>query len=224
MATNKAPQTSEAKQAIVTISAPNFGYADFPISGEILVVHRFSTKLKNEMKAKMEAGPVARGRKIHPAKDITAAFNEARYISPEGWDGFHAAAIRNALISACRLVPGLTMVKGKLSFFCVADGYDAAEPQIPLVRLYGEAVKQLDPARVETGQAYVAIRAAYHDWKANVRIRWDKDQHTLQDVTNLLARAGMQVGICEGRPSSPNSNGVGWGLFNIEQKEVAVAA
>jgi hypothetical protein len=224
MATNKAPQTSEAKKEVVTISAPNFGFAEFWIGGELLVVHRFSTKLKNEMRAKMEAGPVARGRKIHPAKDIMAAFNEARYISPEGWDGFHAAAIRNAMISACRLVPGLPMTKGKLSFFCVADGYDAAEPQIPLVRLYGTAVKQEDPARVETGQAYVTIRAAYHDWRAKVRIRWDQDMHTLQDVSNLLSRAGMQVGICEGRPDSPNSNGMGWGLFELNAEAVEKAA
>jgi hypothetical protein len=224
MATNKAPQTSEAKQQTVTITAPNFGYAEFPIGGEILVVHRFSAKLKNEMTQKMAAGPVARGRKIHPAKDIEATFNEARYVSPEGWDGFHAAAIRNSMISACRMVPGLTMVKGKLSFFCIADGHDAAEPQIPLVRIYGEAVRQEDQARVETGSAYVSIRAAYHDWRAKVRIRWDADMHTLTDVTHLLARAGMQVGICEGRPDSPNSCGMGWGLFSLEEKEVAVAA
>jgi hypothetical protein len=214
----------EVKSQVVTISAPNFGFADFEIGGDHLVVHRFSSKLKMQMTAKMAAGPVARGRKLHEAKNILATFNEARYISSEGWDGFHAAGIRNAMISACRLVPGLTMVKGKLSFFCVADGHDEKEPQIPLVRIYGEAVKQEDQARVETGQAYVTIRAAYHNWRAKVRIRWDQDQHTVQDVTNLLTRAGMQVGICEGRPDSPNSNGMGWGLFDIQRKEAEIAA
>ena len=71
-------------------------------------------------------------------------------------------------------------------------------------------------ARVETGQPYVCVRAAYHDWKARVRIRWDSDQFTLTDVTNLLMRVGMQVGLCEGRPDSPNSAGMDWGLFQIE--------
>jgi len=36
-------------------------------------------------------------------------------------------------------------------------------------------------------------------------------------LTNLLARAGLQVGIGEGRPDSKNSAGMGWGLFQIEE-------
>ena len=46
-------------------------------------------------------------------------------------------------------------------------------------------------------------------------IRWDADQFTLDDVTNLLSRVGLQVGIGEGRPDSKNSAGMGWGLFEI---------
>jgi hypothetical protein len=32
-----------------------------------------------------------------------------------------------------------------------------------------------------------------------------------------IARVGQQVGICEGRPDSKNSAGMGWGLFDIEK-------
>jgi len=31
-------------------------------------------------------------------------------------------------------------------------------------------------------------------------------------------RVGQQVGICEGRPDSKNSAGMGWGLFTLEDK------
>jgi hypothetical protein len=44
---------------------------------------------------------------------------------------------------------------------------------------------------------------------------YDADQFTLEDVSNLLARAGMQVGIGEGRPDSKMSAGMGWGTFRI---------
>ena len=71
-------------------------------------------------------------------------------------------------------------------------------------------------ARVETGQPYVTVRAAYHDWKAKLKIRFDADQFSLEDVTNLLSRVGQQVGIGEGRPDSKHSAGMGWGLFIIE--------
>jgi ribosomal protein S17 len=71
-------------------------------------------------------------------------------------------------------------------------------------------------ARVETGQPYVTVRAAYHDWSAKVKIRWDADQFTVEDVSNLLARVGQQVGIGEGRPDSKNSAGMGWGTFDVK--------
>ena len=147
-------------------------------------------------------------------------FNEARYISREGWDGFNAASVRNALISACRLV-GFKMTLAKMSLFVEADGWDEKEPQVPLIRIYAKPTKQEDMARVETGQPYVTVRAAYFDWKAKVRIKWDQDQFSLADVTNLLARVGMQVGLGEGRPDSKNSTGMGWGTFEIEQAKGA---
>lgn len=203
----------------VVIKAPNFGIAEFHVSGAApLVIHRFSAKTKLQMKEKMETGKSASSKKIREPKNTDDTYNEARYISKEGWDGFNAGAIRAAMISACRLV-GYKMTLAKLSVFVEADGSDAAEPQIPLIRIYGEPVKQEDMARVETGQPYVTVRAAYHDWKAIIRIRFDADQFSLEDVTNLIARVGLQVGIGEGRPDSKNSAGLGWGLFTIDNKE-----
>lgn len=201
----------------VTIKAPNFGTAEFLVHGLApLVIHRFSAKTKNEMKLKMETGKAATSKKNREAKATDDLYEEARYRSADGWDGFHAGSVRNAMISACRLV-GFKMTLAKLSIFVQADGWDASEPQIPLIRIIGKPVKQEDMARVETGQPYVTVRAAYHDWKAKIRIRWDADQFTIEDVTNLLARVGSQVGIGEGRPDSKNSAGMGWGLFEIER-------
>ena len=163
----------------------------------------------------METGKAASSKKNREAKSTDDLFNEARYISRDGWDGIHAGAFRNAMISACRLV-GFKMTLAKMSVFVIADGWDAVEPQIPLVRIYGEPIKQEDMARVATGQPYVCVRPAYHDWTMKLRVRWDADQFTLADVTNLVSRVGMQVGIGEGRPDSPHSAGMGWGLFEVE--------
>ena len=206
------------KQQAVTIKAPKFETAVFECRGVApLVIHRFSAKTKNEMKQKMETGKAASSKRNREPKSTDAMFEEARYISEDGWDGVHAGAFRAALISACRLV-GNQMTLAKLSVFVEQDGWDKAEPQIPLVRIYGKAAKQEDMARVETGQPYVTVRAAYRDWKVKLRIRWDTDQFTLADISNLLARVGMQVGIGEGRPDSKKSAGMGWGLFTIESK------
>ena len=199
------------------IAPPKFQTASFEITGTSpLVIHRFSAKTKNEMKLKMETGKAASSKKNREAKSTDDLFQEARYISTDGWDGIHAGAFRAALISACRLV-GFKMTLAKLSMFIIADGRDMNEPQIPLVRIYGDPIKQEDMARVETGQPYVTVRAAYHNWSAKVRVRFDGDQFQLGDVSNLMMRVGMQVGIGEGRPDSKNSAGMGWGLFDVAQ-------
>jgi hypothetical protein len=224
MATSKNTKEADANGSAIESKSINirpvkFQRANFQLIGMEdcpLVIHRFSAKLRNEMQLKMETGKAASSKKNREPKNTDQTFNEARYRSRDGWDGFHAGALRKALISACRLV-GFKMTLAKLSIFVEKDGVDAEEPQIPLVRILGEPTKQADMARVETGQPYVTVRAAYHNWRANAQIRWDADQFTLDDVTNLLARVGLQVGIGEGRPDSKNSAGMGWGLFEIEK-------
>lgn len=203
-------------QRVIQIKAPNFQRGVFQIKGTApLVIHRFSAKTKNEMKEKMEQGKSAGSKKNREARSTDDLYNEARYISKQGWDGFHAGAIRNAMISACRLV-NFKMTLAKLSIFVEPDGWDAKEPQIPLIKIEGDPIKQEDMARVETGQPYVTVRAAYHDWGAKINIRWDGDQFTIIDISNLLSRVGQQVGLCEGRPDSKNSAGMGWGLFTLQ--------
>jgi hypothetical protein len=213
------PNGEELRETHVHIRPPNFRSAQFQIKGLApLVIHRFSQKTKDQMKKKMETGKAAQSKKTREPVNTDDLFNGARYISKEGWDGFHAAAIRNSMIRACSLV-GFQMTLAKMSVFVEADGWDKKEPQIPLVRIYGEAVKQEDIAYTSTKEPYVTVRAAYHDWSAKIRIRWDADQFTIEDVSNLLARAGIQVGICEGRPFSKQSSGMGWGIFGVVRHE-----
>lgn len=202
--------------ASILIKAPNFQTAVFKIRGTApLVIHRWDKKIERDMKQKMETGKSAGSKKNREAKSTDLMYERARYYSREGWEGFHAGAIRCALISACRLV-GFKMTLAKLSLFVEADGVDSEKPQVPLIRIQGSPVKQEDIAWTSTGQPYVTVRAAYHNWAAQLRIRFDADQFSIQDVTNLLARVGMQVGIGEGRPDSKNSAGMGWGTFELE--------
>ncbi len=212
--------TGKGKTEGVVIAPPKFEVGEFYLTGESpLVIHRFSKKVKEQMKQKMELGKAAGNKKNREAKSTDDLYEEARYRSKDGaWDGFNASALRAAMISACRLV-GFKMTLAKLSVFVVPDGVDALEPQIALVRILGEPTKQEDVGRVDTGQPYITVRAAYHNWKARVRIRYDTDQFTRTDVANLLSRVGLQVGIGEGRPDSKNSAGMGWGLFTLESPE-----
>ena len=117
------------------------------------------------------------------------------------------------MISACRLV-GIVMTRAKLSVFVEADGIDRGDGT-PLVRIQGEPRIHEATVRNETGVADIRWRPMWEQWSADVRVTWDEDQFSATDVMNLMLRAGMQVGIGEGRPDSPNSNGLGWGRFEI---------
>jgi hypothetical protein len=108
------------------------------------------------------------------------------------------------------------MTRAKLSLFIEADGYDAGD-QTPLVRITKGKPKYSEHfVRNETKVADIRPRPMWREgWEAQVRVRYDGDQLTTTDVLNLLARVGLQVGIGEGRPDSPRSCGMGWGLFEI---------
>lgn len=212
-----------AMHKMVQISAPNIQTACFTIEGTSpLVIHRIDKKVEEEFHNKIVTGTTPKGKKKFEPRDPDEICQAAKYIGEtngERWEGFNASGIRCALISACRLV-NFKMTLAKLSLFVLEDGRDVFCPAYPLVRIIGESVKNEMIGRTETGVAMLIIRPMYFPWSAKLRIRFDAGQFSLTDVSNLLCRAGLQVGICEGRNDSKNSNGMGWGAFQITKEEI----
>lgn len=202
-------------QKTVTILPPNLQTVALRIIGSApYVQNKFSAKSRAILMAKHEAGSTAKkGTKREP-KNFTNLFNEAHHISEEGWIGIPAPAFRSAMIDACRLV-GFKMTHAKLSVFAVADGYDV-DDGTPLVKIIAPPPERHDSyVRNETGVVDIRPRPMWRKWEADVRVQYDADQFTLEDVMNLMMRAGAQVGIGEGRPNSKKSHGIGWGTFTI---------
>lgn len=202
------------REQTVHISAPRIKQADFHIVGTAPYVQaRFSAKAKKMMAEKMQAGQQARKGRTREARDFERDFREALHVSTEGWYGIPASSFRNAMISACRLV-GFKMTLAKLSVFVVEDGFDAVDG-LPLVRIHGEPEMVTMAVRNATGVADLRARPMWREWSCMLHMRYDEDQFSLDDVTNLLWRVGQQVGIGEGRPDSRQSAGLGWGLFKL---------
>ena len=205
-----------AKQevTVVTIRPANIQVAQFNIRGTApLVQARFSEKAAQAMMAKMAAGSTASKSRAKPPRDFDEDMKNAMHVSEDGWQGIPAAAFRNAMISACRLV-AFKMTLAKLSVFVEADGIDKVDG-IPLIKFEGTPERHEMAARVGIDQTDIRIRPMWRKWTATVRVRFDADQFTMQDVANLMQRVGMQVGIGEGRPDSRSSAGMGWGTFEI---------
>lgn len=206
---------------VVSIKAPNIQMATFRIIGTAPFVQaKFSEKAKNEMRAKHEAGGTARSKKIREAKDFDKACDACVHYSHDGWPGIPAAAFRAAMISACRLV-GFKMTLAKMSVFIEPDGFDK-EDGTPLVKLIADKYRRVDlHTRNATGVIDLRTRPMWEKWEADVRVKYDADQFTLADVSNLMQRVGLQVGVGEGRPDSRASAGMGWGTFRLASEEQA---
>jgi hypothetical protein len=201
------------------VTAPKFFVLNITIKGSPgspLVIHNFSEKARQIMRSRQEAGSTAVKSRARDAKDFQQVFENARHISRDGWDGYPAGGIRNCLIDACKLV-GFAMTRAKLSIFVIADGIDR-DNGMPLVRIYGDAQYSEHNTRNESGVADIRARPMFNEWHANLRIKFDSGQFTPEDVLNLLIRAGGQCGLGEGRPNSKKSNGLGWGLFDIDRE------
>lgn len=200
----------------ITVSPPNLMEATFNIVGiEPYMQLRFSTKTQNIMVEKQQVGGTAKSKRTaRVARDFDADYEGAMFRGVNGERGIPAAAFRNALISACRLVD-FKMTIAKMSVFIIADFLDESDGT-SLVRIFGEPEKRLDHVKNATGVADIRCRAMWRKWTAALCVRFDADQFRPQDVTNLLLRAGQQVGVGEGRNDSKKSCGIGCGSFGVD--------
>ena len=206
----------------VVIKPPKFETVTFRIVGTApYVQNKFSQKAREAMHAKHVAGQAGRkGNKKEP-RDFQANYEQAMHKAPAsagGWCGVPAPAFRAAMVSACRLV-GFKMTLAKLSFFIVADGYDA-DDGTPLVKIAKGTPEYTELAvRNESGVCDLRVRPMWREWEATVRVKFDAEMFSVQDIANLLQRAGEQVGVGEGRPDSHNSCGMGWGTFTFKKEK-----
>lgn len=206
---------TKKKEEFVLIKEPNLQTVEVEIVGTSpYVQHKFSQKARSEMLQTQQDGQKSKGKKKREARDIEADYKGAMHLDEKNRHGIPAAAFRSAMISACRLV-GVVMTMAKLSIFIEPDCFDA-DDGTPLVLIDGKPEMHEAAVRLQTGVASVAIRPMWRKWSAKLKITYDADQFDANSVYNLLHRAGLQVGIGEGRPDSKKSHGMGWGTFTIK--------
>lgn len=215
-----AKSKTSTSTSVLEVSAPNFRWAEFEIESVTpYCQNKFSAKGVQKMVADQEAGSTGKSRSKKEAKDFDMLYQGAIHKADDGWIGIPASAFRNAMISACRAA-GVVMTRAKLAVYVEPDGFDA-ESGDPLVKITeGEPSRKDSTVRNANGSIDIRPRPVWKPgMKAVVRIRYDADMLTAENVGNLLQRAGLQVGIGEGRPDSKQSSGIGWGLFKLSGDE-----
>lgn len=191
---------------------------DVPIIGDSpLICHAWSKKARQQMLAKQmkkaTAGKVA--------KDPWADFCETLYWLDEqpeapteedienGRFGFPAIAFKAAAITAVTTMGGLTKVMARQCFHVLGEYVELLGPP-PAMRE--------DMARVGMGTADIRHRAEFDPWGAILRIQFNKNVLSAEQIISLIEAGGFGVGVGDWRPER---DGV-YGRFHVARNGEAM--
>jgi hypothetical protein len=209
-------QVNEIPQGI-TIKPLKIKYAKFHIEGDSpYLQNKWTDEAINKLRSGMAEGTKsAKKRTGREARAFDGEYVKAMHVSIEGWPGIPVAAFRGALVRACKLA-GFAMTDAKLAIDIIPDGYDARG--YGLVQIQGKPENSEMLVVNSTGVPDIRCRPIWRNWGVDLGVSYDGDTFTIEDVSNLINRAGAQVGIGAGRPDSKRSIGLGYGKFRTLQE------
>jgi hypothetical protein len=163
-----------------------------------LIVHRFSEKSKKQILDKQ----MKRAKVAKEAKDPTQDYLESLYQHPEGGFGFPAVAFKAAAIDACSHVDGLTKVQARGAFHVMGE----------MAKIEGEPQMREDMVRIAMGTTDIRYRGEFKAWAVTLRLRFNANVLSAEQIVNLFNTAGFAIGVGEWRPQK---DGI-YGMFHVE--------
>ncbi len=201
MAVKKSKKNVE--DVVLDVPEMKIGYATFRVKGtEPLIVNKFSEKMQ-QMILDKQMKKASEGR---VAKDPEELYKQSIYWFPDNKrTGFPAVGFKAAMTRAAKQL-GLVMTDTRGKFHVVADENE-------LVEIKGKHEMRSDMVRLASGVADIRFRACYPEWHADIKIRYNENAISKDQLANLLRVAGFSCGIGEWRPEKSNSGS--YGLFDI---------
>lgn len=206
-----AATAASATPLVISIPKINIQQIDITLVGvSPLISHAWSEKAKKMMLDKQ----MKKAKTAKEAKDPWRDFCESLYwLTPRPEKptqddintakfGFPVVGIKAAAVGACRFVDGMKMTEARGAFHI--DGEFAhIEGPPPVMRE--------DMVKIAMGTADLRYRGEFKDWKTTVRVSYNADAISAEQIVNLLNLAGFGVGIGEWRPSTDG----GYGRFKV---------
>ena len=192
------------------IVMPKIQVSEFlvPIKGVTpLIMHKFSDKARLAIEEKQQQKA-----KIAKAKrDPKAEYLAAMYVMPGTGKagsktakyGVPASAYKQAAVSACRYIDGLTMTFIKGAFHVIDDAGGLVQIKYKSIRMRDDTVR-IGPAG---GTLDLRYRPEFTDWSTILLIRYNEACISPEQIVNLFNHAGFHVGVCELRAEKGYSNG-----------------
>jgi len=186
------------------INIPDFNLdiVVFPIIGtNRLVMHKFSEKARKQIEDKQQKK--SNSLEVKGKRDPQAEYEACIHYCDDGTPGFPGGGFKKSLVRAAQ---GLDMKMTEArSMFQVMDD---------LVPIEGEHRMRTDMVRLNGKTADVRYRAEFPNWRANLRIRFNPNRISANQLATLVRLAGFSVGVGEYRPEKGGS----WGTFDIDGK------
>jgi hypothetical protein len=188
-------------------------HAELSILGDTpLIVHAWSQKAKEQMLLQQMKLPRTR-----EPKDPVDAFLRSMYRTDQNHYGIPAVGVKNAMVTACTSVEGITKTAARQAFIIVGERgktkaafADLFSPQ-DLVRILSPKPPTLREDMVRLAgignTADLRYRAEYWPWAARLTIRYNQNVLSIDQLANLLNTAGFGVGLCEWRPERDGQSG-----------------
>lgn len=169
-----------------------------------LIQHCWSEKAKREIREK-QAGKKSKNRE---ARDPEKEGREAAYYTADGKYGVPCMAIKAAIISAAHKDIGLEKTAVRKSLFMKCD-----DPNGVLPMDCDEPEFREDCVRIGQGGTDLRYRPYFFRWSVDISVTIDREWMQLDDLLNLIDRAGFGVGIGEWRPEK----GGEFGRFEVDR-------
>jgi hypothetical protein len=176
-----------------------------------LIVHAWSQKAKRAMLDKqMKAAKGAKEAK-NPREDFEASL----YRLSDGGYGFPSVGFKNAAVTACTSVAGITKIAARQAFHILGEdvdvtgAFEGTKARHNLVRIEGgEPSMREDTVRVGMGTADLRYRGEFADWYARLLVRYNGNVLSESQILNILNVAGFAVGVGEWRPERDGMAGM----------------
>lgn len=202
MATGSAVNGKATEALLIVLPRPDLREVTIRLVGTSpLISHRWSDKAKQQMLDKQ----MQRARVAKEAKSPEQDYEDSLYSHPAGGYGFPAVAFKNAAVSACTQVSGVTKVLARGAFHVLAD------PDTDLVHIDGEPRMREDMVRIGMGTADIRYRGEFSTWGCTLHVRYNAGVISAEMLANLFQHAGFSVGVGEWRPEKDGS----FGMFEL---------
>ena len=124
----------------------------------------------------------------------------------DGRYGFPVSGFKNAAVDACSFMEGQKKTIARGAFHLIDESGEG------LVAIKGTPHMRKDTVRVGMGSADMRYRGSFPvGWKADLKIRYNKNAISAAQIVQLFNTAGFSIGIGDWRPQKDGS----YGMFQV---------